>query len=40
MRHILIIGMGGVGRHVAHALQNDANRVRLSILVRGSTWRT
>jgi aspartate dehydrogenase len=34
MRHILIIGMGGIGRHVAHALQNDATRVRLSILVR------
>ena len=34
MRHILLIGMGGVGRHVAHALQNDVNRVRLSILVR------
>ena len=34
MRHILTIGMGGVGRHVAHALQNDVNRVRLSILVR------
>jgi aspartate dehydrogenase len=34
MRHILIIGMGGIGRHVAQALQNDATRVRLSILVR------
>ncbi len=34
MRHILIIGMGGIGRHVAYALQNEANRVRLSILVR------
>lgn len=34
MRHILIIGMGGIGRHVARALQNEANRVRLSILVR------
>jgi len=34
MRHILIIGMGGIGRHVAHALQNEATRVRLSILVR------
>jgi aspartate dehydrogenase len=34
MRHILIIGMGGIGRHVAFALQNEANRVRLSILVR------
>jgi aspartate dehydrogenase len=35
MRHILLIGMGAVGRHVARALQNEANRVRLSILVRG-----
>ena len=34
MRHILLIGMGAVGRHVALALQNEANRVRLSILVR------
>jgi aspartate dehydrogenase len=34
MRHILLIGMGAVGRHVARALQNEANRVRLSILVR------
>jgi aspartate dehydrogenase len=34
MRHILIIGMGGVGRHVANAMQSQANRVRLSILVR------
>jgi aspartate dehydrogenase len=34
MRHILIIGMGGIGRYVAHALQNEATRVRLSILVR------
>lgn len=34
MRHILIIGMGGIGRHVTRALQNEANRVRLSILVR------
>jgi aspartate dehydrogenase len=34
MRHILIIGMGGIGRHVARSLQNEATRVRLSILVR------
>jgi len=34
MRHILLIGMGAVGRHVARALQTEANRVRLSILVR------
>jgi aspartate dehydrogenase len=34
MRHILIIGMGGIGRHVARALQAEATRVRLSILVR------
>jgi len=34
MRHILVIGMGAVGRHVALALQNEANRLRLSILVR------
>jgi aspartate dehydrogenase len=34
MRHILLIGMGAVGRHVARALRNEASRVRLSILVR------
>jgi len=34
VRHILIIGMGGIGRHVAHALRNESQRVRLSILVR------
>jgi aspartate dehydrogenase len=34
MRHILLIGMGAVGRHVARALQSEAQRVRLSILVR------
>jgi len=34
MRHILIIGLGGIGRHVAQSLRNEATRVRLSILVR------
>jgi aspartate dehydrogenase len=34
MRHILLIGMGGIGRHVARALQAETTRVRLSILVR------
>jgi aspartate dehydrogenase len=34
MRHILLIGMGAIGHHVAYALQKEAKRVRLSILVR------
>lgn len=34
MRHVLLIGMGALGRHVAYALQREASRVRLSILVR------
>jgi aspartate dehydrogenase len=34
MRHILIIGMGSIGRHVVRALQAESTRVRLSILVR------
>jgi aspartate dehydrogenase len=34
MRHILLIGMGALGRHVAYALRNESARLRLSILVR------
>jgi aspartate dehydrogenase len=34
MRHILLIGMGALGRHVAYALRNEGTRLRLSILVR------
>lgn len=34
MRHILLIGMGALGRHVAYALRNESTRLRLSILVR------
>lgn len=34
MRHVLLIGMGAVGRHVARSLRADAARVRLSVLVR------
>ncbi|HSD42137.1 MAG TPA: aspartate dehydrogenase [Burkholderiales bacterium] len=34
MRHILLIGMGALGRHVGYALRNEGTRLRLSILVR------
>jgi aspartate dehydrogenase len=34
MRHILLIGMGALGRHVAYALRNEGTRLQLSILVR------
>jgi len=34
MRHILIIGLGGIGRHVVQSLRSEATRVRLSLLVR------
>jgi aspartate dehydrogenase len=34
MRHVLLIGMGALGRHVASALRMESSRVRLSILVR------
>jgi aspartate dehydrogenase len=34
MRHILLIGMGALGRHVAAALRSESTLVRLSILVR------
>jgi aspartate dehydrogenase len=34
VRHVLLIGFGALGRHVAGALHREAHRVRLSILVR------
>lgn len=34
MRHILLIGMGAIGRHVASALRPEGTRLRLSVLVR------
>jgi aspartate dehydrogenase len=34
VRHVLLIGLGALGRHVAGALHKEAHRVRLSILVR------
>lgn len=34
MQHILLIGMGAIGGHVAKALRSEGPRLRLSILVR------
>lgn len=34
MRHILLIGLGAVGSHVAAALRSESAPVRLSVLVR------
>jgi aspartate dehydrogenase len=37
MRHVLLIGLGAIGRHVATALRGESALVRLSVLARAQS---